>query len=470
MELLYLLFVYTLPFFGIAWCCPYKTDSDSDSKSPLSNLLGDLQFSAKLETIHKSLLGAVPISTFKSTIKPTGKPTSKSTIKSSTKPSIKPSIKPLAKPSLKPSLKPSSKSSVPTSQIVGPSNFCKKTKQAPLKSTAAGICAAYKSIKTNFIAALPLDDFSKSNLFGQAIRLAFHDAGEFDKKSTDKLRSDGCLSDDFTNKSLMLPTSLVNTVMEPMWQANCDKISRADFWVLFAILAIQAAEPTNTISIPFQYGRQDKISCNGGKGRLPGAQGGLGLIHKVFVNQMGLTMDDAVALLGGHTVGHVHMDPNASGYGFPGDPSVDVLINSWDQTPAIFDNNYYTSMIAVPWGETPAINADGTFDMTKNFWVIPQSGQQTIMLNTDMALGFNITLTGGNSPIGVPGQFCAPGLPPPMQCISPQVDATPPTYSLVQSFVNDNNVFLNAFAKSFQKMAAVGYGPTDLTSIDLTKC
>jgi catalase (peroxidase I) len=145
----------------------------------------------------------------------------------------------------------------------------------------------------------------------------------------------------------MLPNSLVNTVLEPIWQANCDKISRADFWVLFAILSIQAAEPTNTISFKYQYGRKDTTSCNAGAGRLPSAQGGFGSLYKFFVQQMGLTMADAVALLGGHTIGHVHPDINGSGYGFPGDATEDILMNAWDVTPAIFDNNYYNSIINV---------------------------------------------------------------------------------------------------------------------------
>ena len=109
---------------------------------------------------------------------------------------------------------------------------------------------------------------------------------------------DGCLSSSGDNAGLVEPTSPVVTILEPIWQQNCDKISRADFWVLFAKLVLQyTAKQTNNgnygISINYQYGRKDKKNCEAGSGRLPSAQDGLNEIQRVFVNQMGLTMNDA---------------------------------------------------------------------------------------------------------------------------------------------------------------------------------
>ena len=166
-----------------------------------------------------------------------------------------------------------------------------------------------------------------------AVRLAFHDAGEVDLNAvngTDILGSDGCLSNSDANAGLIEPNSLVNTVIEPAWQSVCDRISRADFWVLYAILILQRAEPTGVMTIPFQYGRRDSHSCEAGASRLPNAQLGLDEFMRVFVTQMGLTMHDAVVLLGAHTVGHVH--PEVSGYGKP-NADTNVTINAFDQTP-----------------------------------------------------------------------------------------------------------------------------------------
>ena len=94
----------------------------------------------------------------------------------------------------------------------------------------------------------------------------------------------------------MEQTSPVLTILEVIWQENCDKISRADFWVLFAKLVVEHTSKTSTSSgalIDYQFGRKDKTSCEAGSRRLPNSQNGLNAIQQVFVNQMGLTMDDA---------------------------------------------------------------------------------------------------------------------------------------------------------------------------------
>ena len=146
---------------------------------------------------------------------------------------------------------------------------------------------------------MPADDFARSDLFGKSVRLAFHDAGEVDlTKPTDTMGPDGCLSSSGDNAGLVEPTSPVVTILEPIWQQYCDKISRADFWVLFAKLVLQYTALQNnngfySISINYQYGRKDKKYCEAGKGRLPNAQNGVKAIKQLFVNQMGLTMNDA---------------------------------------------------------------------------------------------------------------------------------------------------------------------------------
>ena len=135
-----------------------------------------------------------------------------------------------------------------------------------------------------------------ADLFGKSVRLAFHDAGEIDLTNpTDTMGPDGCMSSSPDNAGLVEPTSPVVAVMEPIWQHYCDKISRADFWVLFAKLVVEytAKTSTDSISINYQYGRKDKTSCEAGSGRLPNAQDGIKAINQVFVKQMGLTLNDA---------------------------------------------------------------------------------------------------------------------------------------------------------------------------------
>jgi catalase (peroxidase I) len=166
---------------------------------------------------------------------------------------------------------------------------CQKTAVRP--STATNICSIYKSIKTSFDAATS-DKSALSSIYGVAVRLAFHDAGEVDLNSVDSNGPDGCLAQVGDSSGLLETTSLVTTLIEPMWQQYCDKMSRADFWVLFAKLSLEKSSAYN-MSIPFHFGRVDNAVCDTGAGRLPAAGLGLDEFKRVFVNQMGLTLSDA---------------------------------------------------------------------------------------------------------------------------------------------------------------------------------
>ena len=156
-----------------------------------------------------------------------------------------------------------------------------------------------------------------ANILGSAARLAFHDAGEVDITTTDKFGSDGCLSDSGPNSGLQEVNTVAMTIIEPLWQKYCDKISRADFWVLFAKIALESGLPGGRfdqyvggvlglppaatlgenvnpyLDLPFQYGRIDAVgNCNAGSGRLPGHQPGLGEFERVYVRNMGLHVRD----------------------------------------------------------------------------------------------------------------------------------------------------------------------------------
>ena len=151
-----------------------------------------------------------------------------------------------------------------------------------------------------------------ANILGSAARLAFHDAGEVDIHTTDKFGSDGCLSDSEPNSGLREVNTIAMTIIEPLWQKYCDKISRADFWVLFAKIALESGlpggrfdkfmgpaaffpgeNPNSYLNLPFQHGRIDAVgNCDAGKDRLPGHQRGLGEFERVYVQNMGMTVRD----------------------------------------------------------------------------------------------------------------------------------------------------------------------------------
>jgi hypothetical protein len=140
---------------------------------------------------------------------------------------------------------PTSSPSYPTSTASNP--FCVKTGGRPPKLSTKGIQTAFKAIRTLFFGQLPADPFALSDIFGQSIRLAFHDAGEIDlTNTTDFMGPDGCISNTRPNAGLTASTSYVITLLEPIWQKYCDLISRGDFWALIGKLSVETADPTGT--------------------------------------------------------------------------------------------------------------------------------------------------------------------------------------------------------------------------------
>lgn len=184
-------------------------------------------------------------------------------------------------------------------QVSTPSSpFCMKT-NGSLHPSYTDFDITFNSIKKDFLNQLPPADnpFQLCDALAQSLRLSFHDAGEADITSTDTLGPDGCISNSSDSNGLLEPTSYVTTLLEPIWQNYCDKISRADFWALIGKIATEYADPTHFIKIPYQYGRIDNRDCSAGTGRLPNAQSGLSEMSRVFVKQMGLTMNDGGQLL-----------------------------------------------------------------------------------------------------------------------------------------------------------------------------
>jgi len=236
-------------------------------------------------------------STLRSTISPSSSPTYSSTSSSTIIPSSSPTYSSTSRSTISPSSSPtySSTSRSPSALVSTPSSpFCIKTGGLAPNYTQAGVCAAYIGIKTAFYSQLPTDPFALSDIFGQSIRLAFHDAAEADvTKSSDLMGPDGCISNSASNNGLIESTSYVTTLLEPIWQTYCDSMSRGDFWSLIGILAVQKADPSQTISIPFQYGRVDRKDCSAGADRLPNAQLGSTGLTQTFVTQLGLTLNDA---------------------------------------------------------------------------------------------------------------------------------------------------------------------------------
>ena len=200
---------------------------------------------------------------------------------------------------------PSRDRKLTASQVIGSEKnpgsfapFCKKTNGADASPTRESVCSAYSSVSTSFLRSIPSTRRDAASFLGKAVRLTWHDAGEFDRNSNDTLGPDGCLSFSPDSAGMIEADSIVSTVFEPMWQEVCDKISRADFWAMLGKIVFEYSQYSEVFGFPtvqtnYSYGRKDSKDCSAGYGRLPNAQGADIEINRVFVTQMGLTFSDA---------------------------------------------------------------------------------------------------------------------------------------------------------------------------------
>jgi len=214
--------------------------------------------------------------------------------------------------------------------------------------------SALPGIKADFKALFPVDnkesEWVRSNIFGTAIRWAFHDAGEFRMDADDTFGPDGCLSNSEANGGLKENEVIAQAVLMPIWNKYCNKLSRADFIALIGAWSAEMGDRSHSLYIPKYWGRKDNEHCNDGAGRLPGHQLGNAETKKTFVDNMKMGVHEAVALFGGHSVGHVHTQ--FSGFGYQdteAERKANPLTNAWDESPGDFDNEYYRSLIEEPW-------------------------------------------------------------------------------------------------------------------------
>lgn len=366
-------------------------------------------------------------------------------------------------------------------------SFCLKTNGAAAVSTKISICEAFEATNKTFTRYVteiyPDEDFVQVDFIAQSVRLAFHDAGEHDIRSTDDLGPDGCVSNIEDNAAFLDPIEFTATVYEDMWQDHCDSISRADFYAMLAMLSLEFADKTDQLRIRYQFGRTDNSECETGV-RIPTAQSNWEQTLAYYENQLGLTANDTVTLLGGHSIGHVHRD--TSGYGFNAPPGANPKVNAWDNTPGQLDNLYYRSMILVPWANTRQAKDDGSTPTT-SIWIVALNFQSpSIMLNTDMALAFDINDETDTPCFQCGTEFQQCGGVNDASCISPSKGFNPDRIEQIRAYtdyLNGNALFLADFARSWLKVVTLGYGVPDaidgatstgrlgtVTEIDLATC
>lgn len=167
---------------------------------------------------------------------------------------------------------------------------------------------------------------SSKNCAPIMLRLAWHDAGTYDKTTKTGGPNGSIRFEEEYSHGSNAGLKIAIDLLEPI-KAKHPKITYADLYQLAGVVAV---EITGGPTIDFVPGRRDSSVCPK-EGRLPNAKLGSQHLRDVFY-RMGLTDKDIVALSGGHTLGKAH--PERSGFE-----------GAWTKEPLKFDNSYFVELL-----------------------------------------------------------------------------------------------------------------------------
>lgn len=188
--------------------------------------------------------------------------------------------------------------------------------------------------------------------------------------------ADGCLLFDSPKNAGLTSIWCDSCPLKQLYDSKYSDLSRADFWVASANAVIYLTSVNNALDLrnAFLWGRETTDSCFGSDDRLP-TSAGCQEVEGVFLQRMGLTWKDAVALLGAHTLGRAGF---SSHHG------------TWaanDAEAQVFDKSYFDELFGRAW--TPRGLGTAQQDWT---WISgnPNNSSPKLMLNTDMCLVYDI--------------------------------------------------------------------------------
>merc|ERR550539_1183404 len=310
----------------------------------------------------------------------------------------------------------------------------------------AGGCVStsiYDSIRDDIvtISTAITDVGDKGHFFGGIVRLAAHDFMDFDRNAVDDptsqtLGSDGCI--DFSHAANAgLPDLWCDDPVACPFKALYDSsyafMSKADFWVAAANAVVHHTSNANLI-LPFNWGRIDNNSCDESSARLPEPHG-CSQVEETFLNRMGLSWRDAVALMGAHTLGR-------------GDIRFSGHDGTWvdsDEESIIFDKRFYEEVLRRAW--RPRQTAAGVN------WTWGGNNRGVMMLNTDICLFYDIP-EGDN-------QNC-----PTADNVRPEAIAAFREFLGGTNLNNNNNqAFYSAFSEAWVSATENGYSNDDLFDV-----
>ncbi len=217
------------------------------------------------------------------------------------------------------------------------------------------------------------DPRQRGSFLGGLLRLAAHDAMDYDPRRSPRMGADGCYDPNHPNNAGLDFVWSDRSALRQLHVQKYSHISKADFWIACANAAIRQTSIGQRLDMKnsFRWGRKDSVTCNGQGDRLPSTRG-CSQAEDVFLNRMRMTWEDAVALMGAHTLGHGNRDN--SGHQGTWAP------NSREAT--VFDKKYYEQLFMNNW----RMSGQGR----GQDWRTGNSGNNRMMLNTDVCLAYNI--------------------------------------------------------------------------------
>ncbi|KAL7518087.1 hypothetical protein ACHAWX_002943 [Stephanocyclus meneghinianus] len=179
------------------------------------------------------------------------------------------------------------------------------------------------------------------HFYGGLVRMVAHDFMDYDRNSGTPMGSDGCIDwDHEANRGLWGSLWCDDCELTKLYNDKYGHLSKADFWIAAANAVIRNLSVDKSLDLvdTFLWGRQDAESCEGQGDRIPTGSG-CREVRDVFLDSMGLTWRDAVALLGAHTIGRGHQEFSGhDGYWMPS-----------SQEALVFDKQYYEELVMRPW-------------------------------------------------------------------------------------------------------------------------
>eukprot|EP00808_Paulinella_micropora_P000738 g21083.t1 len=177
------------------------------------------------------------------------------------------------------------------------------------------------------------------DIYGVLIRLAFHDAGTYDKyRGTGGAHAclaipcgadDGCEYSNKQHRGLPFIIDELNYAYDQ--NGFYSVLSRADWFHFASFMAVKLSAPYYTDNLYFHWGRTDCPHHDPYYGNMPETDGTTFDYYWSFFSTADLTEIDMLALIGAHTVGR--MESRYMGYAGP-----------WVYHTEIFDNEYYWLM------------------------------------------------------------------------------------------------------------------------------